>query len=116
MSGWSVVRVAAPVCVGLGLVALRPSWVSVATLGLLIVVGAWLDSQERRADDVEAVAEDFRTELGRLGERLADERKAGDLEVLGAAAGDHDRLKKRLDEHSARLDAHAINLKKGPTL
>jgi hypothetical protein len=115
MSGWSVVRVAAPVCVGLGLVALRPSWVSVATLGLLIVVGAWLDSQERRADDVKDVAADVLAETARLGERLTSERKAGDLEVLGAAAGDHDRLKKRLDEHERRLDAMAQQ-RKGPIL
>lgn len=115
MSGWSVVRVAAPVCVGLGLVTLRPSWVSVATLGLLIVVGAWLDSQERRADGVEAAADEFRSELGRLGERLTDERKADTEAIRRFAEASAEITRKRSDEHERRLDAMAQQ-RKGPLL
>src|ERR1044072_7796044 len=70
MKPWSVVRVAVPVSVGLCLWAIRPTWQSVAVLGLLIVVAVWLDAQERRADDVEDLEEHLNARVSGLGDRV----------------------------------------------
>jgi hypothetical protein len=122
MKWWSAVRVAGPGSIGLALVILRPSWVSVVTLGLLLIVSMWFDGQERRADDIEDVETTLREEINLLGGRVAAEndatRRLADSRVTGAleaVAGDHDRLKRRVDEMGQRLDVLAQQ-RKGPSL
>lgn len=125
---WTAVRVAGPGSIGLALVILRPSWVSVVTLALLLIVAMWFDGQERRADDIEDMAEELRGEMkrhaeswGRLGNMIIDERdgrvKAQEeiraLATLtgGVASKAHDRIK----ELEERLDV-AAQQRKGPSL
>lgn len=110
MKWWTVVRVAGPVSVGLGFVLLRPTWVSVAVLGLLICVAVWLDGQERRADDVEALEEHVNERVSNVVDRIkALEADAShNSEVLARASA-------KVSEMGARLDATAQQ-RKGPSL
>lgn len=110
MTGWTVARVAGPGSIGLALVVARPSWVSVAVLGLLLVVAMWFDGQERRADDVEALEE-------QVNSRLTEQaRQIQALEV--AASANAEALLKttvKVSELGQRLDATAQQ-RKGPSL
>lgn len=107
MKWWTVARVAGPGSIGLALVILRPSWVSVVTLGLLLVVAMWFDGQERRADDVEDlrewVADEFRRHAEANGKVLSD---------LNESARE---LREKMSETTKRLDIMAQQ-RKGPIL
>lgn len=120
MKPWSVVRVAVPVSIGLGLVGLRPTWQSVAVLGLLVVMAMWLDGQERRADDVEDLEAEINHRIENLAGRLNEmDDKVSDIASVRELAANARQVAGNahgiLKEHAARLDAMAQQ-RKGPML